>query len=128
MLRVNTFLAPSRIHGMGLFAGEFIAKGAAIWAFDLGLDVIVDLRDLPAALTTAKRFILHFGYRASEDVPIFVLCTDDARFMNHAAEPNTEEVNYVYVANRDISQGEELTCDYGAFDKKHLQAVLQGAT
>jgi hypothetical protein len=113
---------------MGLFAGEFVAKGTIVWAFDLGLDVIVDLRDLPDGLTTPKRFILHFGYRASEDVPIFVLCTDDARFMNHSAEPNTEEVNYLYVASRDIAEGEELTCDYGAFDRQHLQTVLQTAT
>lgn len=124
MLRVKTFLAPSAIHGMGLFAGEFIAKGTVVWAHDLGLDTLVDLRDLPETLQTAKQFILHYGYRAAEDVPIFVLCMDDARFMNHCAEPNTEEKAYRYVANRDIAEGEELTCDYGTFDREHLRAVL----
>jgi SET domain-containing protein len=51
-----------------------------------------------------------------------VLCIDNARFMNHADEPNTAGVHTAGaidgydVATRDISKGEELTCDYRLFD------------
>ena len=34
MLLVKTTLRPSEVHGLGLFADEFIPKGIAIWRFD----------------------------------------------------------------------------------------------
>ena len=46
---------------------------------------------------------------------VFVLCGDDARFMNHSGEPNTWEVSEsCTLASRDIAAGEEITCDYAA--------------
>ena len=50
------------------------------------------------------------------------MCIDDARFMNHSADPNTHEKGQSSIASRDIAAGEELTCNYGNFDdsKKHL--------
>jgi SET domain-containing protein len=51
-----------------------------------------------------------------------VLCADNARFMNHADEPNTTRVHIDGaiedddIATRDIRVGEEMTCDYRLFD------------
>lgn len=39
MLRVDARKAPSRIHGVGLFAFEFIPAGFVIWEFTPGFDV-----------------------------------------------------------------------------------------
>ena len=48
---------------------------------------------------------------------VYVLCGDHARFMNHAAEPNTVEEGSLCLAARDIAVGEELTCNYFNFDE-----------
>ena len=37
---------------------------------------------------------------------------DDARFLNHDDEPNTDNSGPVTLAARDIAAGEEITCDY----------------
>ena len=56
--------------------------------------------------------------RISTSILVLRLCSDDARFFNHADEPNTASVEsaaggYVDVATRDIAKGDELTCDSG---------------
>ena len=38
MLLVKTFLDRSKIHGLGVFAGEYLAKGTKIWRFVDGYD------------------------------------------------------------------------------------------
>jgi hypothetical protein len=59
----------------------------------------------------------------------FVLCADNARFMNHADDPNTEGVHEsgaiegYDIATRDIPAGEEMTCDYRSFDA-HVERKL----
>ena len=118
MLLVKTRIAPSAIHGIGLFADEFIPKGTIIWEFTHGYDVYVtpeQIRVLPAA---AQASLLKYCHRddLSGD---YVLCADDARFFNHADQPNTVDLpgpEGETVAARDIAIGEELTCDYWAFD------------
>jgi hypothetical protein len=53
---------------------------------------------------------------------MYVLCADNARFMNHANDPNTAGVHEpgaidgYDIATRKIAAGEELTCDYRTFD------------
>jgi hypothetical protein len=39
MLLVKTTIAPSTIHGIGLFADEFIPQGTRIWEFTPGFDL-----------------------------------------------------------------------------------------
>ena len=52
----------------------------------------------------------------------FILCFDDARFLNHSKKPNIkqskvgQEIDGVEIAARDIKKGEELVCDYNHFD------------
>jgi hypothetical protein len=38
MILVKTQLGPSTVHGLGLFAAEFIPKGTVIWEFREGVD------------------------------------------------------------------------------------------
>jgi len=118
MLLVKTRIAPSAIHGIGLFADEFIPKGTTIWEFTAGFDVYVpsdDIRPLPAA---AQAALLKYCHR-DDASGHYVLCADDARFFNHADEPNSVDLpgpEGATIAARDIAVGEELTCDYWAFD------------
>ena len=121
MLRVKTFIAPSPIEGIGLFAAEFIQKGTLVWKFDVGLDQMVDLRYFEPPDELIRRYIIHYGFKSTEDEPIFVLCGDDARFMNHGRDCNLVDADFVTVACRDIEPNAEITCDYSTFDERYTQ-------
>jgi SET domain-containing protein len=121
MLLVPTRLAPSSIHGFGVFALAPIAKGTAVWRFQKGLDMEFrpDIADgLPEHVRT---FFAHYGY-LDRNVNRIILCFDDARFVNHSDTPNvaTDYAQDSYgldVALRDIAAGEELTMDYAGFEE-----------
>ena len=44
MFLVKTYLDRSRIHGIGVFAGEFIRKDTKIWRFVIGFDQYYSLK------------------------------------------------------------------------------------
>jgi len=121
MLLVKTKIGPSAIHGIGLFADQFIPKGTVIWKFAEGFDVRVPADELARLAEPAKEQFLNYAYQ-NKDTNKFVLCFDDARFFNHSDAPNTESAalpddeDGMTIASRDIVQGEEITCDYKEFD------------
>jgi len=126
MLLVPTRLAPSAIHGFGVFAAAPIAKGTPVWRFAPGLDMEFDagiVATLPAHVQT---FFAHYGY-LDRNVGRIILCFDDARFVNHSATPNVatdyaQDAYGVDVALRDIAAGEELTMDYANFEASDAAA------
>jgi uncharacterized protein len=120
MLRVRTYVASSLIEGIGLFAAEPIPRGTLIWKFDQKLDTKLDLRDVSDGETLVKEWILRYGYQPTEE-PVYILCGDNARFMNHAPEPNCDDVGDLTIARVDIAEGEEITCNYGAFDRRFAE-------
>ena len=120
MFVVRTKLAPSQIHGLGTFADEFIPSGSTIWVLHPQFDVEFALEDLDDLPPYCREQIMHFGY-LSTTTGKWVLCADDARFMNHSGQPNTRNAidgrgNDCTVAACDILAGEEITCDYYEFD------------
>lgn len=120
MFIVRTKLAPSQIHGLGTLAGEFIPSGSTIWVLHPGFDVEFALPDLDGLPPYTRERVMHFAY-LSTTTGKWVLCADDARFMNHSGHPNTRnEIDGrgydITVAARDIQAGEEITCDYYEFD------------
>lgn len=121
MLLVKTRLGVSPIAGIGLFADEDIAKGTATWRFMPGFDLLFSPAEISALPPLARDMLQTYTY-LHQPTGKFVFCLDNARFMNHADNPNTAGVHEegviegYDVALRDIAKGEELTCDYGAFD------------
>lgn len=121
MLLVKTKIGPSKIHGFGLFADQFIPKDTPIWEFTDGLDIKLTEEDLKKLSEPAKEQYLNYCYHSMVD-GTYVLCFDDARFMNHSREPNMKGVDSAKhkegrdVAARNIQPGEELTCDCREFD------------
>ena len=111
MLLVNARVGPSSIHGLGLIAHEFIPEGTRIARFAPGLDLALSQAQLEALPELAQRTFRHYSYRGIHSRK-FMLCYDDARFMNHAEVPNTDGSK----ALRDIAPGEELTYDYRKWD------------
>jgi len=120
MLLVKTKLDVSPIHGIGLFADEFIREGTVIWKFHDLIDLRFAEERIEQLTESAREQIRKYSYREKHS-GLYVLCGDDARFFNHLENPNcfdfySSEEQDLTVARRDINAGEELTCDYALFD------------
>jgi SET domain-containing protein len=116
MLLVPIRIGESRIHGIGAFAVGPISQGTAVWRFTPGLDLELDPAVLEAQPSHFRQSLLHYGYI---DIRLnrFILCCDDARFINHSDTPNLRsdldlDRHGVDFAVRDIAAGEEITLDY----------------
>lgn len=115
MLRVPTVVQPSPIAGMGLFTAVDLAPGTVVWEYQEG----VDSRLAPAVVAgfpePYRSRVRHYLYL--DESGLYVLCGDNARFMNHHPHPNCVDPEGPHtLAARWIRAGEELTCDYRSFD------------
>lgn len=120
MILIRTRVGPSKIHGLGLFTVEPVAKGAGIWRFEPGFDRSFAPDQVAAWPVVAREHLRWFSFM-SQETGQYVLSGDHACFMNHSEEPNTGAPRDgtwagTTVAYRDLAAGEELTCDYRAFD------------
>ena len=86
-----------------------------------GYDLLLTQSAMDALPEPARSSLRDLAYyHAASDC--YVLCADNARFMNHADEPNTARfhvdgaIEVDDIATRDIRVGEEMTCDYRLFD------------
>jgi SET domain-containing protein len=115
MLLVPTFLAPSAIHGIGLFAAAPIPAGTQVWRLDPAFDRAVDEVALAELPPVAQVLVQRYAY-LDPLRRVRILCADDARFFNHADDANCRDEpgseGLVTVAVRDVADGEELTWDY----------------
>ncbi len=111
MLLVNARVGTSAIHGLGLFAHQFIPAGAVVWRFTPGFDVEIPESSLQSLSPAAREQVLHYACYEEEQRK-FVLSSDDDRFSNHSDVPNTAPEEDTMVAVRDIQNGEEITCNY----------------
>jgi hypothetical protein len=87
MLLVKARVDKSSIHGFGLFAAEFIPKCTKIWRFTRGFDLDLDPSILDAQPLHFRDRLLHYGY-IDPRLNRYILCCDDARFINHGDSPN----------------------------------------
>jgi len=117
MLLIRTTLAPSPIHGTGVFAAQDIAAGTKIWEFTEGVDEEIPGQTIRKLPTIAREFLLKHAYRKLGS-DLYVHCADDTRYFNHSEHPTvvSMDVDGPDVAARDIAAGEELTIDYRTFD------------
>ena len=114
MLLIDTYVAPSVIPeaGLGLYCRSFVPAGTVLWRYADGIDVT---RDALPTEPLWRSFVLKYAYRPIGSTS-WVLCVDDARFMNHSDTPNTgETADGGTYAPFDIPAGAELTCDYRDF-------------
>jgi uncharacterized protein len=123
MLLVQTQIGVSSIHGIGLFAAQFIPKGTVTWQYHPDFDTAYTERDILNLPEAAKQRFFHYAYY-DQDLEVYILCSDDQRFINHS----TEQVNILStpkqdVAARDILPGEELLCNYNCYDDTYFSRV-----
>ncbi|MGO9255865.1 MAG: SET domain-containing protein-lysine N-methyltransferase [Bryobacteraceae bacterium] len=117
MLLVKTYIDRSRIHGFGLFAAEPIPQRTPVWSFTPGFDLELPPSCLEMPTLEQRARLLHYGY-LDPRLGSFILCSDDARFINHSDAPNispdfTADRHGIDIAVREIAKGEEITAGYG---------------
>ena len=112
-------VAPSPIHGRGLFAVEQIARGEIVCVKGGHIFDRPRLEELAPRLGPAE-------IQIGED--LFIGPVDDAEregsmiFSNHSCEPNIGVRGEItFVALRDIAAGEELTHDWATTDDDSYQ-------
>lgn len=117
MLLVKTHIKNSPIHGIGLFAAEFIPKGDLIWKYEEGFDLCISDEKKLSLPKLAQDFI-EFFYYYKEGFGWTILA-DNSRFINHSEVPNTDSQEFfTTIANKDIQIGEEIFENYYHFNDK----------
>jgi len=104
------YVAPSRIVGLGLFAGSSIKAREKIGEFE---GEQVSIREARRRAKTKEVIAIvecgNFALDATDSKRGF-------RFINHSCDPNTftrvTDIRAEFYALRDIRKGEELTVDY----------------
>ncbi len=117
MLLIPTYVAPSRIEGVGVFAAEDIPAGTLIWQLDASLDRLLSKDDIAALPEVHQAFVERYGYPYPHDPTMTIVELDNGRFMNHSTAPNTNfsdaDAGFTRTA---VAAHEELTCNYSEFD------------
>lgn len=62
MLYVRVQVAPSPIHGFGVFTLENIAQGQVVWQFTPGFDLDLDPALVENQPEPLRERLLHYGY------------------------------------------------------------------
>ena len=97
--------------GYGVVANQFIPKGTITWVLD-ELDMEFTPEQIEKLSDLHQHILDIYTYRNSKGN--FVLCWDNARYVNHSFKSNCLTTAYDFeIAVRDIQPGEQLTDDYG---------------
>jgi len=120
MMLIHTRVAPSSIHGLGLFTTEAVPRGTPVWRFEPGFDHEFSPDGFAALPPPAREHTRWFAF-VSRETGHHILSGDHACFMNHADAPNTGAPSgnarpVITVALRQLAPGEEITCNYETFD------------
>ena len=97
--------------GYGVVATKRIPKGTITWALDK-LDRIFSQEQVRSMDPLYQKVLDTYSYRNPQGN--YILCWDNARFINHSSNSNCLTTAYEFeIAIRDIHPGEQLTDDYG---------------
>lgn len=88
-----------------------LPQNTCLWVFRPDFDLVFTEAQLQALPPAAQRQVRHYSYY-DPDMARYILCSDDARFVNHADDPNMGDDGEINYAVRDIQVGEELTWNY----------------
>lgn len=120
MLCVKTKIKESNIHGIGLFADQFIPKGTLVWKFTPGFDQRFTKEQILALPIEVQIYLSKYVW-LSKNTGLYCLSSDNGKYFNHSENPNVrseydgEEEVRTY-AIRDIESGEEILDNYSTFE------------
>ena len=128
MLLIKTILKEIPGKGIGILAGEDLKAGQIWWVWDDDMDKIVGPEQYAQLGEIQRSFVKKYGVKSDKDE--YWLYVDNARFCNHANEPNS--IGFAPVSGvdtkiktiREVHKGEELTIDYRKFIYDFPDGVL----
>ena len=84
MLTVSSYVAPSAIEGLGVFAGEYIERGRLLWSLNPKFDIFISARgNRGDTRRIMQNFVARYSYPHLELPDIVIVDSDNGRFMNH---------------------------------------------
>lgn len=129
MLYVKTKIKESPIHGIGLFADEFIKKGTVIWKFTPGFDIKFTGEQILELPELAQIHLAKYSWKSKKS-GMYCHSSDDGKFFNHSENQNCfseytdSEEEVVVVALSDIQVGDEITDNYSSFEDIEYNNIL----
>lgn len=126
MLHIKTKIQPSGIHGIGLFADQFIPKGTMIWKFTPGFDMKLtreQILDFPELL---QIYIYKYSWKSKKS-KLYCFSSDNGKYFNHSDNPNClseykdGEDEVITTSIKDIQIGEEITDNYSSFEDEESE-------
>ena len=121
MLLVKTKVKESKIHGLGLFADQFIPKGTEIWRFTPTFDQKFTREQILAFPELLQIYMYKYGWRSKKS-KLYIFSADDGKYFNHSDNPNClseyrdSEEEVVTIAIRDIQIEGEILDNYNSFE------------
>jgi SET domain-containing protein len=112
MLLVRTYLAKSKINGIGLFAAARIPAGTEVWRKVNDIDIEFKPETVLGMPLLYQEFLRHF---CLIDKGSYLLCGDNSRFINHSLNANIceeDSTGTLMIAAIDIEPNEEITENY----------------
>ncbi len=122
MLLVKTYLDRSKIHGLGVFAAEFIRKETKIWRFVEDYDRCWTPKQFARLPKQARDYLEDYAYNADGEI---LFTVDNDHYINHSERANAVWNNGYVIATRNIPQDTEITNDYHQFDPVLCAAFLK---
>lgn len=117
MLTIKTNIKNSSIHGIGLFAAEYIPKWTIVRKFQENFDQRRSDEDFKKLPKLVQENIIFYWYYNKEEW-WYILDGDNSRFTNHSKKPNIEKLNNTEtITIKDIKIGDEIMEDYDNFDQ-----------
>ena len=115
----------SQIDGKGVFAQETIKEGEVVWIFKDGYDNKKTNEEFQQLAESEKRHLSHTAYLSPwSKMWVYPPYGDAAEYTNHSIDNNLGVVydpavspEPIFIADRDIEIGEELTNNYHEFDE-----------
>ena len=107
----------SDIHGTGVFSTEALHADRVVWTYEPGMDRAISDYAVRYSDPEVKRYIQERGYINPARPSLWILCCDEAQFMNFPKDGQTANLRlgglidgeHVLLAARGIDAGEELT-------------------
>lgn len=121
MLLIKTKIQQSSIHGIGLFADQFIPKGTAIWRYTPGFDQRFTREQILGFPDLIQAYLYRYSWKSAKS-GLYCFSSDNGKYFNHSEDPNVlssyvdGEEEVLTIAIRDIQAGEEITDNYNSFE------------
>lgn len=114
---VRTYVAKSKIHGLGLFARDSIRRGTPMQMDNPVFDIILTQAQVNTLFPIARQYIYRYAW--TDSYGLMHIGVDNDKYCNHTEDPNMGlpkgEGSEICVALRDIKADEEITEGYRLF-------------